>query len=317
MVSSFTQFLVEEERVVYFTYGRMNPPTIGHGKLLDTLSTVAGKNPYKIFLSKSQDTDRNPLTYSDKIKHIRKMFPKHARAVIVDQDISTVFDAMVSLHYQGFRKVVMVVGSDRVAEFQILLNKYNGKEARHGIYNFATIKVVSAGERDPDSENVDGASASKQRSFAESNDFISFSQGTPSTISTRDAHKLFNDVRRGMGLEEENTFKNHIQLPIVDNIREQYVQGQLYALGDHVVVKQTEECGSVAILGANYIIIEMADGRRLRKWLDDVEIVESVSGVQPDYTIAESTGIVDNITPNQSIINRALMIRSRRLKGNV
>jgi hypothetical protein len=274
MINRFSQYLVEEEKVVYFTFGRMNPPTIGHGKLLDKIASVAGRNPYKVFLSQSQDAKKNPLTYSDKIKHVRKMFPKHARSVMVAKEVATAMDAVVNLYNQGFRKIVMVVGSDRVTEFEALITKYNGKEARHGFYNFQDIKVISAGERDPDAEGAEGASATKQRAAASENDFITFSQGVPQTMNTKDTRKLFNDVRKGMGLSEETHFKNHVSLKPVSQVREAFVQGQLYGLGDSVIDKKTSEVGTVAILGANYVIVEMSDGKRYRKWLDAVELVE-------------------------------------------
>ena len=182
MINSFSQYLVEEEKVVYFTFGRMNPPTIGHGKLINKLASMAGRNPYRIFVSQSQDPKKNPLSYSDKIKNIRKMFPKHARNVMINKSVKSAMDILPALYNQGFRKVVMVVGSDRVNEFDALLKKYNGKEGRHGFYNFSDIKVASAGASDPDAEGVEGMSASKVRGFASDNDFASFSQGLPKSV---------------------------------------------------------------------------------------------------------------------------------------
>jgi nicotinamide mononucleotide adenylyltransferase len=123
MISRFSQYLVEEEKVIYFTFGRMNPPTIGHGKLLDVLAAKAGRNPYKIFLSQSQDVKKNPLSYSDKIKSIRKMFPKHARNVMINKKVKTPFDALTALYDEGYRKVVMVADSDRIAEYDLRLKQ--------------------------------------------------------------------------------------------------------------------------------------------------------------------------------------------------
>ena len=110
MINKFSQFLVEEEKTVYFTFGRMNPPTIGHGKLLDVLASKAGRNPYRVFLSHSQDKNKNPLQYKDKVKHVRKMFPKHARSIMSATNVKTAIDALVSLYNEGFIRVVMVVG---------------------------------------------------------------------------------------------------------------------------------------------------------------------------------------------------------------
>jgi len=286
MIKNFSQYLIEEEREVYFTFGRMNPPTIGHGKVMDTLSTKSGKADYKVYVSQQSNPKKDPLSYSDKVKHIRKMFPKHARNVMIDKNIKNVFDVASRLYDQGYKRITMVVGEDRIREFDVLLNKYNGVKARHGFYNFENINVVSAGKRDPDAEGVEGMSASKQRENAKNNDFVTFAQGVPKTMSDKDARKLFNDVRKGMGLKEERSFKNHIELMPVSETREQYVQGELYGLGDTVVIKETEEVGTVSLLGANYVIVERSDGTRLRKWLDAIELVERQD---PDIKDREGT----------------------------
>jgi len=274
MINSFSQYLVEEDRVVYFAFGRMNPPTVGHGKLMDKLASVAGRNPYKLFLSQSNDKKDNPVQYQDKVKHVRKMFPKHARSVMINKKVKTPFDALSALYDEGFRKVVMVAGSDRIQEYDIRLNKYNGKKGAHGFYNFNNgIKIVSAGQRDPDAKGAEGASGTKQRGFASDNDFTKFSQGLPKTMSTADAKRLFNDVRKGMGLREASEFKRHIALDSVSETREKFVQGELFQLGESVIIKKTDEVGTITVLGSNYVIVETAD-RKTRQWLDAVEKIE-------------------------------------------
>ena len=285
MIKNFSQYLVEEEREVYFTFGRMNPPTVGHGKVMDTLATKSGKADYKVYVSQSQNPKKDPLTYNQKVKHIRKMFPKHARNVMMDKKIKNVFDVAASLYSSGYRNVTMVVGEDRIIEFKTLLNKYNNVKARHGFYNFKRINIVSAGARDPDAEGVEGMSASKQRANASANDFVSFSQGVPRTMSNKDARSLFNDVRKGMGLSEERSFKNHVELSPVSETREQYVQGNLYQVGDSVVIKESEELGVVSFLGSNYVIVECGE-KKYRKWLDAVELVEKQD---PDIKDREGT----------------------------
>ena len=190
---------------------------------------------------------------------------------------------MVSLYNQGYKSVTMVVGEDRITEFEVLLNKYNGQKARHGFYNFKNIKIVSAGKRDPDASGVEGMSASKQRENAQKNDFVSFSQGVPKSMSNPDTRKLFNDVRKGMGLKEASEFRNHLELKTVSETREQYVSGELFGVGDTVVIKESDEVATVSVLGANYVIVETSDGKKMRKWLDAVEpIVEDVSQRQID-----------------------------------
>ena len=273
MIKNFSQYLVEEEREVFFTFGRMNPPTIGHGKVMDALAKKSGKADYKVFVSQSQDAKKNPLSYSDKIKHTRKMFPKHARNIMVDKSVKTAINAMVALHDQGYKSVTMVVGDDRITEFDVLLKKYNGQKARHGFYNFKNINIVSAGKRDPDATGVEGMSASKQRENASKNDFVSFSQGVPKSMSNPDTRKLFNDVRKGMGLKEASEFRNHIELETVSETREKFVQGELFEVGDMVVIKESDEVATISVLGANYVIVETNDGKKMRKWLESVELI--------------------------------------------
>ena len=162
MIKNFKDYLVEETSEVFFTFGRMNPPTIGHGKVLDTIASKARWCRLES-LCISYYRTKDPLSYSDKIKHLRKMFPKYGRNIIVDKGVKNVFDIARVLYDAGYKRINMVVGQDRLREFDVLLNKYNGKKARHGFYNFESIKVVSAGRRDPDAEGVEGMSASKQR----------------------------------------------------------------------------------------------------------------------------------------------------------
>jgi len=312
MIPSFKQFLVEENREAFFTFGRMNPPTIGHGKLMGVLSTKAGRNPYFVYLSHSQDPKKNPLTYDQKIKHVRKMFPKHARSVILDKKVKNVFDIANKLYSQGFNRITMVVGQDRITEFQTLLNKYNGTKARHGFYNFEKINVVSAGDRDPDAEGVEGMSASKQRTNVSKNDFTTFSQGVPSTMSDRDTKRLFNDLRTGMGLKEKTDFKNHIDLGVVSETRERYVSGELFQPGDRVLVKEMNKEGEIYRLGTNYVIVALDEGRVTRQWLDGVERINEVDNKrpttgktdhwykdQPEWGTPESTKKAKKITPNE------------------
>tara|TARA_R110002153_G_scaffold46792_2_gene132133 strand:- start:138 stop:1637 length:1500 start_codon:yes stop_codon:yes gene_type:complete len=280
--SSFKDYLVEDQKIVYFTFGRMNPPTIGHGLLLDALSKASGKNPYKIFLSHSSDDKKNPLKYTDKVKFVRKMFPKHSRSVILNKDIKNVFQATSSLFDDGYKQIVMVVGSDRVDEFKGILNKYNGKEGRHGFYNFKSISVVSAGQRDADSEGAEGASATKQRKHAASNDFTKFSQGLPDRMSDKDAKGLFNAVRSGLGLKEQKDFKTHIQLATVSATREEFVKRSVFNEGDFVNIKDIQEKAIIKSRGSNYLILEKEDGSTVRKWLDSVESLnEAVKKVAP------------------------------------
>jgi len=303
MINSFKQYLDEENSIAYFTFGRMNPPTVGHEKLLDSLSVKSGKNDYFVYLSQTTDPKKNPLGYNAKIKHVRKMFPKHARRVMVDRKVKTAFDAASQIYSKGYQNLVMVVGDDRVREFRALLDKYNGVKGKHGFYNFKSIDVVSAGARDPDSDGVEGMSASKMRQFAADNDFTSFAQGLSKSMNTKDSKKLFNDVRTGMGLKEETEFKRHVELETVSEEREMFVQGKLFDLGDKVIVKESDEMGVITYLGANYVLVELSEDRSVRKWLDAVEKIEE----------AEAT-VNSTVEPKAANLNKAMKQRTKRYK---
>lgn len=234
-MKSFKQFSEEKKKEVVFTFGRFNPPTIGHGKLLAKVAAAAIGNDYRIYASQSSDPKKNPLEYKEKIKVMRKMFPNHGRNIVEDKNAKTALHIASILHDQGFTKIAMVVGSDRIKEFQKLLTTYNGVKGRHGYYDFKDgIDVISAGERDPDAEGVSGMSASKMRQAASEGDFKSFMMGIPKAYGE---HKtLFNLVRKRMGLKEKNNFREHIELPSLSETRERYIAGEIFNVGDTVYV---------------------------------------------------------------------------------
>ena len=179
---------------VVLAFGRMNPPTVGHEKLANKILAVAkqyGAKPM-LFLSHSQDKKKNPLDYADKIRFAKKAFG----AMVQSSPAKTLIDVakLVQVHYKD---LYVIAGADRVTEFEALLNKYNGKE-----FNFDTIKVVSAGERDPDSDSVEGMSASKMREAVKSNNFAAFKGGLPARLRSG-AKEVFDLTKLGMQLAEE------------------------------------------------------------------------------------------------------------------
>ena len=280
-IKSFSDYLTENTKEISFVFGRFNPPTIGHEKLFNALKKQSRGGSYRIYASKSVDAKKNPLQPKDKIKFLRKMFPKHARNIMADSDVRTVLDIAVKLYDQGFTKVTMVAGSDRVREFDILLNKYNGQQAKHGFYNFeGAINVVSAGDRDPDAEGATGMSASKMRMSAQQNDLAGFAKGVPARFHPTD---LFNAVRKGMGLKLENTFRQHVDLPVVSQTREEYVGGNLFQEGDLVNIKESSTIGQIIVCGTNYVIVESELGKK-RYWLDAIELAEYNEIGTDEYT---------------------------------
>lgn len=186
-----------DDKPAVVTFGRMNPITVGHEKLAAAVISNAkqrGGTPY-IYLSQSQDKNKNPLSYNDKIKYAQKAFGP----AVIKSKARTIIEVMVELSGKH-KDVIVVVGSDRVKEFDRLLNKYNKSSAG---YVFNNIKVVSAGQRDPDAEGVKGMSGTKMRGYAADNDVKKFATGLPSKLKTS-AAAILADVRKGMNMSEDN-----------------------------------------------------------------------------------------------------------------
>ena len=282
-----------------FTFGRFNPPTTGHEKLIDALAKQQSKNAGSmmyVYPSHSQNAKKDPLPHTLKIAYMRKMFPKYKSNIIVSKS-RTALEAAVELHKKGHRSIVMVVGSDRVTEFNTLLNKYNGVDSRHGFYGFDNIKVVSAGERDPDSEGVSGMSASKMRAAAADGNFDLFKTGVPSTF--KDSLKLYNDVRKNLGIREERDMG---EMTDFETLRDLYLTGKLWNVGDIVEAHGHE--GKVINKGTNYLTFVSEDGKVHKTWLHDI--------VERDYKKE-----YENYqgTPEQ-IARRSSRNKARRLMGD-
>ena len=202
-MKTYKSFMTEKKGdTAIFTFGRFNPPTVGHEKLVIAVANVARKEggDYFVYPSHSQDSKKNPLSQKQKIQYMKRMFPKHSGNIVASMG-KTALEIASELYDKKYTKLVMVVGSDRVKDFQRILDTYNGEDKAHGFYDFDSIKVVSAGERDPDAEGVEGMSASKMREAAVEGDYKSFRIGTPKGLSNIDTKKMFNDIRKGMRLE--------------------------------------------------------------------------------------------------------------------
>jgi DNA-binding LacI/PurR family transcriptional regulator len=183
---------------VTFCCGRMNPPTIGHEKLLETMASVGGD--YSIFVSQSQDKKKNPLDYATKIKFIKLMFPSYASHVVQDASLNTIGKVASYLYDQGYRHVTIVGGSDRIDDLYSLLKTYNGVEGKaHGFYKFEMIDAKSSGDREDGAEGVAGVSASGARAAAIAGDMSAFEEATG---AGQYANALYAEVRKGLGVKE-------------------------------------------------------------------------------------------------------------------
>jgi len=256
-----------------FTFGRFNPPTIGHEKLLQKVASLGSE--YKIFLSRSQDAIKNPLSPSDKLKWMTTIFKPYASHILV-MPTNMVLELAAKIYNMGYTNVTMVVGSDRVREFDTILNKYNGERNRHGFYNFEKINVVSAGERDPDEEGVTGMSASKLRDYVKRGDLKNFKRGIPGNLTEKQKNELFFDVRKGMGLsislaaefEPIETTKTLQQFE-TQQVRDLYIREMIFNIDEQVHNVNLDIKGKVVRRGTNYVVLEDTNNNLHKSWIWD------------------------------------------------
>ena len=248
---------------VVFGFGRLNPPTIGHQKLIERIITVAKrvKGLPVLYVSASQDKRKNPLTVKQKVDYLKKVYPRGIKILPAIGSERTFMEILKNRFDKKFTDVYMIAGSDRVAEFKRLIKQYNGKD-----YNFDTTEVVSAGERDPDATGATGMSASKMREFAMRNDYTSFKQGLIRGTKEKDAMKLFKDLKKGMGV-------NEAMAPEDDElrmIRENYHNNDIFNMGDMVENNNNGNVGKIIKRGPNYVQYEMEDGGVEKAWLNEI-----------------------------------------------
>ena len=292
--------ITEATGKIVFAFGRFNPPTTGHEKLITKVAKISGSDPYRIYPSLTQNPKKDPLPHALKVAYMRKMFSKHARNIIADKKAITAIDIAVKLYDEGFKDLVMVAGSDRLKEFDSLLNRYNGVTGkRHGYYKFNTISVVSAGERDPDAEGVTGMSASKMRAAAVEGDEKSFAMGVPKGF--RDVSKLFQDVRKYMGIREDRDMGSMTDF---ENVRDAYLTGKVWNVGD--LIEANGITGIIIRKGTNYVSYNDGDGKVHKAWLHDITLDER--NYAKEYANYQGT-------PEQ-IARRSSRNKARRVMGD-
>lgn len=252
-------------------FGRFNPPTVGHEKLLKAARKASQGGDFKIYPSRTQDPKKNPLDPDMKISYMKKMFPEFEENIINDDEMKSIFNVLVTAAEEGYANVNIVVGSDRQSEFENLAQKYNGD-----LYNFDLIRVISAGVRDADAEGVEGMSASKMRKAVIDNDFKSFRRGTPKTLDDGDTQALFDAVRQGMGVKKAKVTKENYNLweiaPKYDQrtLRENYLMGKIFNIGDIVENLNTGLVGKIIRRGTNYLICLTQEEYMFKSWIRDV-----------------------------------------------
>ena len=251
--------------VLTVAFGRFNPPTTGHQKLLDTVASSSDEDDYIIVPSRSNDPKKNPLDAKTKVSVMKKMFPKHSGKIVDDENNRTIFDVLKKAHTDGYAGVRIVGGSDRVSEFEKLTNNYNKK-----LYDFDSIEVTSAGDRDPDSDNVEGMSASKQRKAAAEGDLESFMKGVPSSMKEVDAKNLYKMIRKGMNIKEGWNLWEIAPKFDWKNLREHYITKKIFNVGEVVENLNSGLIGRIIRRGTNYLICVTEDNLMFKSWIKDV-----------------------------------------------
>ena len=248
-------------------FGRFNPPHAGHQQLMDTAAAAAEaeESDYMIVPSRSNDPKKNPLDADTKVAFMRGMFPQHSSRIQNDQNTRTIFDVLKKAHNDGYTNVRIVGGADRVKEFDKLANNYNGS-----LYQFDNVEVVSAGDRDPDADGVEGMSASRLRLAASENDFKTFRSAMPEGMPRRDAQQLFDTVRTTMGINEEWGIWEMAPKFDLDTLRENYVSKAIFGIGELVENMNTGMVGRIIRRGANHLICVTEDKIMFKAWIKDV-----------------------------------------------
>ena len=329
-MKSFTRFITEaissqtvakpnpndDEADMTVAFGRFNPPTTGHERLMNKVKQVAGKGNYEIYPSRSNDPDKNPLDPDTKIGYMQQMFPQHAKHIMNNAKTRTIFDALKGANERGAKSVNIEVGQDRKAEFENLANKYNNK-----LYKFDRIKVVSAGDRDPDGDGISAMSASKLRKAAADDDFDTFRTGIPQSMKDENARKLYTAIQKGMKIKKQQNEMWRIA-PKFDwkNLRENYMNGNVFQVGDTVENDNTGLIGKIIRTGANHIIAVTEDNIMFKSWIKDItEKFTEISGVPSDQRLVGTDShreYVQRLTHHPIILNFINKSRKKRAKSN-
>ena len=256
-----------ESAVVVF--GRFNPPTTGHEKLLKSAGTEASRTgaDLRIYPSRSVDAKKNPLQPGTKIEYMQKMFPDYEESIKDDPNAKTIFDVLIACQNLAYKSVTIVVGQDRLAEFQGLAQKYNGD-----LYDFEEIKVISAGQRDADAEGLEGMSASKMRDAAAKDDFKAFAKGIPN-IGNMDKKNLYNILQKSMGVKKtELAAETWTYAPKLDpfGLRVAYLKEQCFKVGSLVENVNTGVIGRITRRCANHVIVQTPEHTMFKAWLKDL-----------------------------------------------
>ena len=283
-------------------FGRFNPPTAGHEKLLQAAKKAAAGGDLKIYPSRTQDNNKNPIDPDMKVSYMRKMFPDFEENIVNDPEMRSIFNVLTTASEEGYKSINIVVGADRLGEFENLAMKYNGD-----LYDFEEIRTISAGPREDDAEGIEGVSSSKQRKAVMDDDYQAFKKGLPKSVDDADGQALFDAVRTGMKVKKKKVKKTDTEYtppkqpkqkprvpqdfgyrrdakdwkeesnlwqvaPRLDHrgLRENYVKKRIFRLGDLVESLNTGLVGRIMRRGTNYLICVTEQDNMFKSWIHDV-----------------------------------------------
>ena len=265
-----------KEKKVVFSFGRMNPPTIGHEKLVNKIKSEAKTRgaDARLYLSHTSNKEKDPLTYNSKAKYAKKAF-----GIFVKSRARTIIEVAKELEADGYTDIVLVFGEDRDAEMVNLIKKYNGKE-----FNFNSIDSVSAGKRDPNAKGVEGISGTKLRELAKTGQLDTFKKALASKLSDREKTAIYNEIRKVYSISDSAIFDR-------DELREAYLVGELFNVGDIVYDMNENKEYEIVEQGTNFLYCKGADGNVHTKWLSD--LTEKKSAKDDDTEVRQDKDIAD------------------------
>lgn len=306
MKKTLKEFLAKDTdkqpKAVAFAFGRMNPPTAGHEKLIQKVESIAKriKGDAIVYVSASQDKNKNPLDVRTKIKYLKPLYP-NVQFKPATGNTRTFMEVLKNDLNKKYSDVYMIGGSDRISEFKKLITQYNGKD-----YDFDKTEVMSAGARDPDAQGTTGISGTKMRLFAVKNDYNNFRKGLPVKMKDADGKKLFKDLRTAMGIKSTYGFGVQMKptMSLEDfekqELRQEYMEENVFNIGDYVENMNDCTIGKIIKRGTNYLVYEMEDGGVQKAWLHECVAVDSTQVEMMESTNVKKEKVKDVVLQKNS-----------------
>ena len=287
---------VEDKGTATIAFGRFNPPHAGHGQLISVAKNKSEKGDFKIYPSRKSGDKKNPLEVDEKISIMRQMFSDDGEKIVNDGDMKTIFDVLKKTYEDGYSSVNIVAGGQRVAEFDQLANKYNGE-----LYDFENINSISAGDRDPDAEGVEGISASKMRAAVKDDDFEAFMKNLEKTekkkvvriVDDEAGKAIFNAVKKSMKVGVKESLWQIAPKLDWQGLRENFFLKKIFNVGDLIENDNTGLRGRIVRRGTNYLISVSESGMMFKSWIGDV--AEAYTEVKMDRRIRDKEGHPNNL----------------------